>query len=399
MNKQTDIIQPARKSPPAEAQSNGELVPIATGSLKLRLPYPKMAEQYFGIDARMWGVLIDAIYPGAKTVEGICLALSYCKSRNLDIMKRPIHIVPISVKSGMDERTGKYIYKEVESVWPGICEIRITASRTNQYAGKDAAEFGPDITKTFQHIDDRNDAVKGEKVVTFPEWCRVTVYKLVQGVRCAFVGPKVFWEESYSTESRFSQIPNEMWCDRRSGQLEKCAEAASLRAAFPEELGNEYVAEEMAGKVIDSTAEIVHQPAQLIPPRPVKSEFERPARTKKAEPEPKPEPVARVEAPKPDPVTAEPKLEPEPVSEVETETPGEDAGEPSTDLAAADFENWYAEQKEYLGTILKVRDVADLRQATNAQIDGYPDKLKEFGALCDKRTREILDATKKPGKK
>jgi phage recombination protein Bet len=263
---------------PREATSAGELVPMAPGGMKLRLAYPKNAGEYFGVDARMWGVLIDAIYPNAKTVEGICLALSYCKSRNLDIMKRPIHIVPMSVRDGTDDR-GKPKYKETESVWPGICEVRITATRTGNYAGKDAAEFGPDVTKTFQYVDDRNDAVKKEKEVTFPEWCRVTVYKIVGGVRCAFVGPKVYWEEAYATESRWSQIPNEMWSDRRSGQLEKCGEAASLRAAFPEELGNDYTAEEMAGRVLDRIHEM--PPAEtdrLIPPRPRQSEFTREAK-------------------------------------------------------------------------------------------------------------------------
>jgi hypothetical protein len=42
-----------------------------------------------------------------------------------------------------------------------------------------------------------------------------------------------------------------MWRRRTRGQLDKCAEAAALRAAFPEELGNDYSAEEMEGQVID----------------------------------------------------------------------------------------------------------------------------------------------------
>ena len=38
-----------------------------------------------------------------------------------------------------------------------------------------------------------------------------------------------------------------MWLKRPRGQIEKCAEAAALRSAYPEEIGNEYVPEEMAG--------------------------------------------------------------------------------------------------------------------------------------------------------
>ena len=47
-----------------------------------------------------------------------------------------------------------------------------------------------------------------------------------------------------------------MWKQRPYGQLEKCAEAAALRKAFPEELGNEYAAEEMGNKIDNSRKEI-----------------------------------------------------------------------------------------------------------------------------------------------
>jgi hypothetical protein len=90
-----------------------------------------------------------------------------------------------------------------------------------------------------------------EITLTFPEWCEVTVYRLVGGVRCAFTEP-VFWEEAYSRSSSRSELPTDMWAKRPRGQLHKCAKAASLRAAFPEEAT--YTAEEMAGKVIESDA-------------------------------------------------------------------------------------------------------------------------------------------------
>lgn len=238
--------------------------------LRLRLPYPVALGEYANVDQRQWGVLIDAIWPSAKTVEGVCMAISYCRAKNYDPFGKMVHIVPVYSKA---------LDREVESVWPGIAAVRTTATRTGIYAGKDASEFGPDITKNFQHVDDRNGAVKKEMEVTFPEWCRVTVYKIVKGVRCAFVGPKVYWEEAYATESRYSAIPNEMWRDRRSGQLEKCAEAASLRAAFPEELGGEMTAEEMHGRVIDGAPSgataAAAETGEMTPPRPKQSEFER----------------------------------------------------------------------------------------------------------------------------
>ena len=44
---------------------------------------------------------------------------------------------------------------------------------------------------------------------------------------------------------------NAMWQKRPRGQIEKCAEAAALRKAFPEELGNDMTREEMEGQVIE----------------------------------------------------------------------------------------------------------------------------------------------------
>jgi hypothetical protein len=39
--------------------------------------------------------------------------------------------------------------REVETVWPGINEVQVTAARTGQYAGIDPAKLGPDVTRTF----------------------------------------------------------------------------------------------------------------------------------------------------------------------------------------------------------------------------------------------------------
>lgn len=256
-------------------------------TIPLRLGYPRSMQEYADIDQAGWRVLCDVIFPNARTSEAIVLAVQYCKSRKLDIMKKVVHIVPMYSKA---------LNKEIDTIWPGIAEVRITATRTGVYAGKDAAEFGPEITQTFQHIDDRNGAIVRTQEIAYPEWCRITVYKIVQGIRCAFVGPKVIWLEAYATESRYSPIPNEMWENRTSGQLEKCAEAAALRAAFPEELGNIYVAEEMHGRVIEGSladqhyANIPGADGTMTPPRPAKSDFTPPAPEKPAEGKDKPPP-------------------------------------------------------------------------------------------------------------
>jgi len=79
------------------------------------------------------------------------------------------------------------------------------------------------------------------------QYCRLPFR---QGEKCAF-SAKVYWVEIYATAGRNTDMPNDVWLKRPRGQLEKCCEAAALRRAFTEELGNEYVADEMEGKPID----------------------------------------------------------------------------------------------------------------------------------------------------
>jgi len=196
-----------------------------------RLPYHPAIEERFGIDQASWRALVEAIFPLATTVDSVILALSYCRARKLDPFKKPVYIVPIWSKAD-----GKMI----DTVWPGIGELRTTAFRTKLYAGRDDAEFGPDVTKKVGNIN-----------VTFPEWCKITVYRMCDGERRAFAGPKVYWLETYAPRGRNDVSPNEMWAKRCRGQLEKCAEAAALRAAFPEELGDELTNEEAVGIMSD----------------------------------------------------------------------------------------------------------------------------------------------------
>ena len=233
----------------------------------LRLPYIEAFADGFGIDNIRWKVLIDTVFPAAKTVDSIAMALSYCKQRNLDPFKRPVHIVPMwsSEKRAM-----------VETVWPGISELRTTAARTGEYAGCDAAEFGPTIKREFKgtaEVWENKQKIERDIALTveFPEWCQITVHRVIKGQRASFVSPKVYWTESYAKRGK-ADVPNDMWCKRPFGQLEKCAEAAGLRRAFPEEIGNEYTAEEMEGQTLFAGAiadlDVPKPKAKLPPPPP-----------------------------------------------------------------------------------------------------------------------------------
>lgn len=176
-----------------------------------------------GVDEFGWNTLKQSIFPGAQDAS-ILMAIDYCKARRLDVLKKPVHIVPIW---NSKEK------KMVDTIWPSISELRTTAMRTGNYAGKDETQFGPML-----------EQMVGKVKHKFPEWAQVTVYRMLGSQRVAFVGPKVYWLESYATAARDDDSPNSMWNDRPIGQIEKCAEAAALRAAFPEELGNDYAVDE-----------------------------------------------------------------------------------------------------------------------------------------------------------
>jgi hypothetical protein len=123
-----------------------------------------------------------------------------------------------------DARNGNKEWRDV--VMPGIAEHRITAMRTGLYAGMDDPVYGEPIEY---------------KGVTAPEFIRVTVYRMINGVRVPFPHVEYFTE---SVQTKSSGEVNKMWTRRPRGQLLKCAEAGALRKAFPEELGGEITAEE-----------------------------------------------------------------------------------------------------------------------------------------------------------
>lgn len=190
-----------------------------------RLPYHPMIEERFGIDKASWKALVEAIFPNATTVESVILALSYCRARKLDPFKRNVHIVPI---------WNKEMGTMVDTVWPGIGELRTTAFRTGEYSGRGETVFGPDVMQKVGTVE-----------VTFPEYAQVTVRRVVRDQVVDFCGPRVYWLETYATVSGKDKTPNSMWQKRPRGQIDKCAEASALRSAFPEEVGGDFIPEEV----------------------------------------------------------------------------------------------------------------------------------------------------------
>jgi phage recombination protein Bet len=181
-------------------------------------------------DNKLVKILISSVFPGASETSAL-LALNYCKAANLDVMQKPVHIVPM-----WDAKAGQM--RDV--IMPGIGLYRVAASRTGQYLGMSEPEWGPEVTREI-----------GGVSVTFPEWCKVTCYRLVAGHKAEFPAMER-WMENYAVRGGKDKsiAPNAMWAKRPWGQLLKCAEAQALRKAFPE-VGAQPTAEEMEGRVIE----------------------------------------------------------------------------------------------------------------------------------------------------
>jgi hypothetical protein len=119
-----------------------------------------------------------------------------------------------------------------------------------------APVFGRDISENFDSTDYNNKPIVVS--VTYPEWCEITVSKLM-GDRLVTFTSREYWIENYATAGKSTKAPNTMWQKRPRGQLVKCTEAQALRKGWPE-LGAQPTAEEMEGKEIgEKEINPVHQ--------------------------------------------------------------------------------------------------------------------------------------------
>lgn len=190
--------------------------------------------------------LQNSLYVGA-TSDSVEMVISYCEATGLDPMQKPVHIVPM---------WNKKLNRNIDVIMPGIGLYRIQADRSKTLAGTSEPTFGDNITQVFKGYD--NEDVE----VTYPEWCTVTMKKLVGNHIVEFTA-KEYWIENYATAGKTTS-PNAMWKKRPKGQLAKCAEAQALRKGWPE-IGQAPTAEEMEGRVIDMGAADVVAPDVTMP--------------------------------------------------------------------------------------------------------------------------------------
>ena len=188
-------------------------------------------------------VLRNSLYPSAA-IDSVRLVMGYCKASGLDVMQKPVQIVPM-----WNNAAGRLI----DVIMPGIGLYRTQAARSGQYAGVGEPEFGEEVTE-----------VLGGVSITYPKWCKVTVKRqLANGDVVDFVA-KEFWKENYAMKGGKDKsiAPNSMWNKRTYGQLAKCTEAQALRKAFPE-CGAAPTADEMEGTSLDEN-QAIESPATVL---------------------------------------------------------------------------------------------------------------------------------------
>lgn len=213
-------------------QQDGGFKPLAAAAPTL----PARAKD-MGISEAIWTTLTTSIFPGAAE-SSVMAAWAYCQARQLDVLKRPCHIVPMPVR---DPDTGQERWRDV--IMPGISELRTTAMRTGLYLGTTEPEYGPEIRVPINSKDPDGDAI------TVPAWCRVTVLRWSDKAQREIAFPHTERITETVVRTKYGTI-NKMWQTRPIGQLTKCAEAGALRKGFPEELGGEATAEEMHGRAL-----------------------------------------------------------------------------------------------------------------------------------------------------
>lgn len=149
----------------------------------------------------------QTIMAGKSTPTDNDLALFglICQRAGLDPFAKQIFAI---------ERGGKWTFQI------SIDGLRAIAERSGQYAGSDEPLYdeGLDI---FQFEE------SGRKI---PKVCKVTVYKIVQGVRCPFVGVVRYSDFAQTYNGK----PSGLWEKMPAHMLSVRAESQALRKAFPQ---------------------------------------------------------------------------------------------------------------------------------------------------------------------
>lgn len=183
--------------------------------------------------------LIRSLVAKDATPHELELFLYQCKRTGLDPLAKQIYF-----QKYLDKKTGESKMTIITS----IDGYRLIADRTGSYAGNDEPLFG-----------EEKEIITKDGKIFVPSRAVCTVWKIVQGLRVSFSSTPAYWDEYYPGEYK-----GHMWRKMPHVMLAKCAEAAALRKAFPNDLSGIYIQEEMEqaqGDIITVIPEPKKQPS------------------------------------------------------------------------------------------------------------------------------------------
>ena len=198
-----------------------------------------MSQELAKIDDKKIELNIDLIKQTVAkdtTDAQLKLFLYTAQRTGLDPLTRQIHCVMRNTKK-YDQNTRTWVEEPVMTIQTGIDGYRAIAERSGSLAGID-------------------DAIYDSEESEHPKKASVTVYRIINGIRCPFTATarwleyaQIYEKDEYIDNRKTGKtitVLGPMWKKMPYLMLAKCAEALALRKAFPNDLTGLYTNEEMA---------------------------------------------------------------------------------------------------------------------------------------------------------
>ena len=168
------------------------------------------------------------IIPSGTPIGNINLFAETSRRYQLDPFKKEIFLTSYNSKKELPN--GQETYEKTYSVIVGRDGLRVIAQRTGEFIGREDAKFDLKSDGSYKTASEYNDN-------ELPKSCTVTVYRSVNGEKCAFTATVLFKEFS-SGKQKWKTMPFQM--------ISKVAESHALKKGFGGELGGLHIEEEKA---------------------------------------------------------------------------------------------------------------------------------------------------------